>query len=103
MAQTVVHFHIGRGGRFHNGGYKTFKGVEDMTFDESYVTVHDTDEDGNPLPDEEWTLIDDSSERVLLQGKDDIMSRTGRIDYDGQYDTDKSSHIERCERSHRTL
>lgn len=92
MAQTVVHFHI------FDGGHKEFKGVQDMTFDERYVSIIDTDEDGNPLPEDEWTLIDDSSERVLLQGKDDIMSRTGRVDYDGQYDTDKSSHIERCER-----
>lgn len=68
-----------------------------MTFDESYVTVIDTDEDGNPLPDDEWTLIDDSSERVLLQGKDDIMSRTGRIDYDGQYDTDIFKYVEDCD------
>lgn len=68
-----------------------------MTFDERYVTVIDTDEDGNPLPDDEWTLIADSSERILLQGKDDIMSRTGIIDFDGEYDTDIFKFVEDCD------
>ncbi len=67
-----------------------------MTFDE-YVSVIDTNEDGNPLPEDEWTLIEDSSERVLLQGKDDIMSRTGRVDYDGEYDTDIFKFVEDCD------
>ena len=90
MTQSVVHFHIFGGGR------KEFKGVEDMTFDESCVTIINTDDNGNPLPDNEWTLIDDSSERILLQGKTGIMSRTGRIDYDGQYDTDVFKFVEDC-------
>ncbi len=94
--QTVVHFHIGRGGRFRNGGYKTFKGVEDMKFQHEYCSVIDTDEDGNPLPEDEWTLIENASVRVLLEGKDAIMSRTGRIEYDDEYDTDIFKFVEDC-------
>ena len=49
------------------------------------------------MPEDEWTLIDDSSERVLLQGKDDIMSRTGRIDFNEEYNTDIFKYVEDCD------
>ncbi len=96
---TVVHFHIGRGGSFRHAGYKEFKGVEDMTPSE-YCSVIDTDEDGNPLPDDDgrwWTMVEDSSERVLLQGRENIMSRTGTLDYDGDYDKDVYKYVEDCD------
>ena len=102
MAQdtrTVVHFHIGRGGRFHNGGFKTFKGVQDLTWPCEYCTIIDSDEDGNPLPDEEWTLIEDASRSVLLEGREAIESRTGKLDYDDQFNTDIFKYVEDCTES----
>jgi hypothetical protein len=93
--QTVVMFHIGRGGRFNNGGHKTFKGVQDLTWPD-YCTVIDSDEDGNPLPDEDWTLIEDACRSVLLEGKEAIESRTGKLDYDGEYDSDVFKYIGDC-------
>ena len=95
--KTVVHFHVGRGGKFHNGGYKEFKGVQDLTLPNEYCTIIDTDENGNQLSDDEWILIEDSSEKVLLKGKNNIMSRTGVLDYDGKYDTDIYKYIEDCD------
>ena len=97
--QTVVHFHIGRGGRFHNGGFKEFKGVEDLTWPYEYCTIIDTDEDDNPLPDEEWTLIEDASRCVLLEGREAIESRTGVLEYDGIYNTDIFKYVEDCTES----
>lgn len=29
---TIVHFHIGRGGRFHNSGHRSFSGEHDLNF-----------------------------------------------------------------------
>lgn len=94
--QTVVHFHIGRGGRFNNGGHKTFEGVRDLSWPYEYCTIIDCDEDGEPLPDEEWTLIMDASERTLLEGREAIESRTGVLNFDGIYDTDVFKYVEDC-------
>lgn len=94
MTRTVVHFHIGRGGRFHNPGYKTFVGVEDMHPSESSI-VFEQDEDGKPLPDEDWVLVDGGGSE-LLRGKANILARTGRLDYDGEYNTDIFKYIEDC-------
>lgn len=77
MTRTVVHFHIGRGGRFHNPGYKTFVGVEDMHPSESSI-VFEQDEDGKPLPDEDWVLVDGGGSE-LMRGKANILARTGRL------------------------
>lgn len=94
--QTVVHFHIGRGGRFHNGGFKTFEGVEDLNhFHRDWLIVLDTDEDGNPLPDEEWVMQADNG-HIFLEGREAIESRTGKLDFDGIYDTDIFKYVEDC-------
>ena len=94
MTRTVVHFHIGRGGRFHKPGYKTFVGVEDMHSSESSI-VFEQDEDGKPLPDEDWVLVDGGGSE-LMRGKANILARTGRLDYDGEYNTDIFKYIEDC-------
>lgn len=54
-----VRFHIGRGGQFHNACHKTYVGtVNDLSdcFGDSIVISED--ENGNPLPDSEWQLVD---------------------------------------------
>ena len=46
--------------------------------------INDTDIDGNPLPDEQWQLLD-SGGNVLLEGRDEIEAKTGSIDHDDYY------------------
>lgn len=92
-----VCFHIGRGGRFHNQGYKTFDGwitKLQECFGEDPCVIDD-DEDGNLLPDDQWRLIDGGG-KVLLEGREAIESETGIIDRDGDYDTDIVCSISDC-------
>ena len=96
-AQNIkVRFHIGRGGHFHNAGYKTYvgtvNGLSDC-FGESTMIISE-DENGKPLPDSEWQLVDGS---VILTGRDEIESETGILDWDGEYDTDIVRHLSECD------
>ncbi len=93
-----VCFHIGRGGRFRNPGHKTFvPGVTSLSqcfADEYKYTIIDTDDDGNPLPDDEWKLV--AAGDAVLTGRDEIESETGVLDWDGEYDTDIVKPISDC-------
>ena len=97
-AQNIkVRFHIGRGGRFHNAGHKTYMGtVNDLSdcFGESFIISED--ENGNTLPDSEWRLMDGGG-NVILSGRDEIESETGVLDWDGEYDTDIVRHLSECD------
>ena len=92
-----VRFHIGRGGHFHNAGYKTYvgtvKGLSDC-FGDSFIISED--ENGKPLPDSEWRLVDGGG-NVILSGRDEIESETGILDWDGEYDTDIVRHLSECD------
>ena len=92
-----VRFHIGRGGRFNNAGHKTYicsvNGLSDC-FGESIVISED--ENGHPLPDSEWQLVDGGG-NVILTGRDEIESETGIIDWDGEYDTDIVRKLSECD------
>lgn len=84
-------FHIGRGGQFHNQGHLSF--VAEENFQQligrcsDVCTIFNEDEDGNPLPDEEWVLVDCGG-NIIIQGRDEIEAETGRLEWDGEYDTD---------------
>lgn len=97
-AQNVkVRFHIGRGGRFHNSGHKTYVGTVDSLsdcFGDSIIISED--ENGKPLPDSEWQLIDSGS-NVILSGRDEIEAETGILDWDGGYDTDIVRYLSECD------
>ncbi len=97
-AQNVkVRFHIGRGGRFHNAGHKTYVGTVDSLadcFGDSIII--NEDENGNALPDNEWQLIDSGS-NVILSGRDEIEGDTGILDWDGEYDTDIVRYLSECD------
>ena len=97
-AQNIkVRFHIGRGGRFHNAGHKTYVGtVNELSdcFGDSIVISED--ENGKTLPDSEWKLVDSGS-NVILSGRDEIESETGILDWDGEYDTDIVRHLSECD------
>ena len=92
-----VRFHIGRGGQFNNAGHKTYVGtVNDLSDCFGDSIVFSEDENGNPLPDSEWKLVD-SGGNVILSGRDEIESETGILDWDGEYDTDIVRHLTECE------
>lgn len=91
-----VCFHIGRGGRFFNAGYKTFNPhvttLRDCFGDAIIISE---DENGNELPGSSWQLID-SGGNIILAGRDEIESATGVLDWDGEYDTDIVKPISDC-------
>ena len=92
-----VRFHIGRGGHFNNAGHKTYEGTVNSLsdcFGDSIVISED--EHGKPLPDSEWQLVD-SGGNVILNGRDEIESETGILDWDGEYDTDIVRHLSECD------
>lgn len=97
-AQNIkVRFHIGRGGRFNNAGHKTYVGtVNDLSdcFGDSLLISED--ENGLPLPDSEWRLVDGGG-NVILSGRDEIESDTGILDWDGEYNTDIVRHLSECD------
>lgn len=98
-AQNIkVRFHVGRGGQFHNAGHKTYvgtlNGLSDC-FGESTIIINE-DENGKPLPDSEWYLVDGGG-NVILSGRDKIESDTGVLDWDGEYDTDIVRHLLECD------
>lgn len=92
-----VRFHIGRGGHFNNAGHKTYEGtVNELSdcFGDSIVISED--ENGKPLPDSEWRLVDGGG-NVILSGRDEIESDTGILDWDGEYDTDIVRKLSECD------
>lgn len=93
----VVAFHIGRGGHFNNAGHKTFmpsvSKLQDCFGEFSYINYEN--EDGTPIPDEQWQLIDGGG-NVILEGRDAIESETGILVWDGVYNTDIVRYIEDC-------
>lgn len=94
--EIIVAFNVGRGGRFGNSGYKTYSPriykLSDCFGDSIIVNE---DEAGNPLPDEDWTLID-SGGNVILRGEEAITADTGVLDWDGEYDTDIVKYLDDC-------
>lgn len=91
-----VRFHVGRGGHFHNAGHKTYVGTVDNLadcFGDAFIISED--ENGKVLPDSEWQLVDDGG-NVILQGREQIESPTGVLDWDGQYDTDVVKYLSEC-------
>jgi hypothetical protein len=93
-AETIVAFHIGRGGRFYNGGHLTFLGegkISDYTEDCWPPVKIDENSDSDlpePIddnsPEAEWTDCNGNS--VGLTNAE-YQSGIGRIDIDGEYNT----------------
>lgn len=95
----IVCFHVGRGGYHHNPGYKTYnpnvKTLQDIynSVDNCFIT--NEDEDGNVLPDAEWILTDQGG-NIILEGRQEIESPVGVLEWDTIYDTDIVKYIEDC-------
>ena len=92
----IVCFHVGRGGYLNNPGYKSFNpyvhSIQDL-FEDGFLNCED--EDGNELPDEEWTLTDQGG-NIILEGRQEIESPVGILEWDTIYDTDIVKYIEDC-------
>lgn len=92
---TLVTFHIGRGGRFHNSGHRTVIGYG-RTLQDYIKEYHliDIDENNKELPIEEHTLTDGVG-NILMKGEE-IYQETGCIDVDGDYDTTIVRYMKDC-------
>ena len=76
--KTIIAFHIGRGGRFFNQGYKTFEGFKSITDVSDFDTLFLNEET------KEW--LSATGEEVVLT-EEEANSGIGSIDIDGEYDT----------------
>lgn len=93
-AETIVAFHIGRGGRFNNGGHLTFLGegkISDYTEDCMNPVMIDENSDSDQpeliednSPEAEWTDYNGNS--VGLTNAE-YQSGIGRINIDLEYNT----------------
>lgn len=95
----IVCFHVGRGGYLNNPGQKTYnpyvKNLQEfLHYNNSFINCED--EDGNELPDEEWTLTDQGG-NIILEGREEIESPVGVLYWDYDYDTDIARYIEDCD------
>lgn len=98
MENIIVAFHIGRGGKFSNPGFKTY--VADIkskmdVYNEKFTLVSE-DEDGNKIPEADWKMYDGGG-NIIDEGKDSIFATTGTIDIDGEYDSWIICDIEDCD------
>ena len=93
----IVCFHVGTDGHHNNPGYKTYnpyvKTLQDLSV---YGFLNCEDEDGNELPDNEWTLTDQAG-NIILEGRKEIESPVGILRWDYEYDTDIVRYIEDCD------
>jgi hypothetical protein len=122
---TIVAFHIGRGGHFYNQGHKTFLGereigefTEDLFLnyenetrlweehgkeDEIFDLVYN--EDFEALAAKYDIYPQDLGEKVYFDGsgnpvgltKKEVDSGIGRIDIDGDYDTTYTQYLSDCD------
>lgn len=98
---VFVCFHIGRGGRYGNPGHKEYlpyvRDFQDLLNRESEKLYDVTeDEDGNPLPDDQWHIENWASETVV-EGRVAMEAKTGKLDYDGKSDTYIVKNIFDCD------
>lgn len=104
-SETIVAFHIGRGGRFNNPGHLSFVGehkIGDFTDNLWSPTIIDENaEDGyidDERPEAEWTC--ESGDSVGLTNAM-VASGIGRIEYDGEYDTTYTMYLKDVEQDSR--
>lgn len=92
--KIIVAFHIGRGGRFYNAGHKTFLGELNFSdlqmLNADNIFYRDRDERGRFIK----TEIYDGAGHFVSD--DDPKGLIGRLDFDGDFDTDYCKYIEDC-------
>src|SRR5574343_1606011 len=99
MNETIVYFHVGRGGKFNNQGYKSFHGCKEIS---EILTLCDS---GNKWSfwrnrDNKGKFISpayfDQNGNFIISEKD-VKSGVGILDWDGSYDTDICSYLRDCD------
>lgn len=92
--RVIVAFHIGRGGHFNNPGFKTYLG--ELNFQDlqrraaNFISYVDRDYRGRF---QKSTIVNGSGNEV---SDDDPKGLVGRLDFDGEYDTDYCRYVEDC-------
>ena len=89
---TILYFHIGRGGRFYNPNYLTYegvynKGLTDFAIDGYRGFYAYVKGDDGETPDEQLIgreLVDEHEHNLGAKYGDEV----GVLDWDGEYDTD---------------
>jgi hypothetical protein len=93
-----LHFHIGRGGHYNNAGYVTFQGERDFQQLLSYRSEHldevNRDEKGRFCK----PYLIDGAGNGIDAGDDWKTAKTGRLNFDNDYDTDDVVTFEECTR-----
>lgn len=99
--ETILYFHVGRGGMFNNGGHCTYKGTKNIG---EVLSLCDS---GN-----RWSYIRERDEKgrfcvpyyvdqngnFLIDVKD-VESGVGKLDWDTIYDTDICFKISQCDQN----
>ena len=93
---TLLHFHVGRGGRFFNPRQITFEGIVSGidSISSFYDLFGQTDEEGNELPGE-WEYKDECCNGVGLTNAE-AKSGVGHIVFDPGYNEDYVIRLEDC-------
>lgn len=88
---TIVAFHVGRGGRFHNAGHVTFVGKKGISEFTNNLFIKERENGKFCTP--EW--VDACGNSVGLTVKQ-ANSGIGSIDIDGAYDTTNCMYLSEC-------
>lgn len=92
---TILYFHIGRGGRFHNPGHKSFFGLDYITpttilSEKAFLPTNDKDE---PINGDATEYTDCNGNGLGFTVKDENEG-VGTINWDNDYDSDVFKRIE---------
>jgi hypothetical protein len=92
----IVAFHIGRGGRFNNSGFKSYLGEKDF---QNLINLNDNDlftknRDDNGRFVKPFLANIGSGSSVT---DDDITGKVGVLNFDYDYNTDYAQYIEDCD------
>ena len=97
--ETILYFHMGRGGRFYNGGHRTYCGKKNIgevlslcDSGKHWVFIHERDDKGRFCK----PYYADQNGNFLIY-VEDVKSGIGQLDWDGIYDTDICMTLSDCD------
>lgn len=89
--KQYVRFHIGRAGRAGQLSFVNEDNFQELLRQcELYAQTEEYDpetDEYTPLPEEQWRY-EDANGNILVEGRDAMEADTGRLVWDGEYDTD---------------
>jgi 2',3'-cyclic-nucleotide 2'-phosphodiesterase (5'-nucleotidase family) len=94
MSRVIVAFHVGRGGRFNNGGHITYIGESNFTdligLNDSHLYYQDRVKGKFSKP-----YYSDCNGTIIVD-TDEYGKEVGTLEFDTIYDTDYCKYIEDC-------